>query len=171
MRWLFRSASPGSGGGGGSHASVAVEEILAWDSPQEIVLATLAAALTASVILDPKALPFTLTPDHIAWKPAGLSGLVRQTYVLWGDPDKPGPYAILARWPPHHMSRPHFHPHDRHIVVLSGTWWVGTGKTYDPDSTTPLPAGTVVTHYAHQMHYDGAKDEPVVLEITGEGPQ
>jgi hypothetical protein len=29
----------------------------------------------------------------------------------------------------------------------------------------------VVTHFARQFHYDGAKDEPVVLEIVGEGPQ
>ena len=78
---------------------------------------------------------------------------------------------LLARWLPHHMSRPHTHPHDRHIVVLSGTWWVGTGKDFSPDTTTPLPAGTVVTHIAKQVHYDGANDEPVTLEIVGEGPQ
>jgi hypothetical protein len=29
----------------------------------------------------------------------------------------------------------------------------------------------VVTHFARQFHYDGAKDEPVILEIVGEGPQ
>jgi quercetin dioxygenase-like cupin family protein len=117
---------------------------------------------------DPAVLSYTL-PDHIAWKQDKPDG--PQTFVLWGDPDKPGPYALLVRWPPHHMSRPHFHPHDRHIVVLSGTWWVGTGKTYDPDSTTPMPAGAVVTHFANQFHYDGAKDEAAVLEIVGEGPQ
>jgi hypothetical protein len=123
---------------------------------------------TASAAPDPHVLSYTL-PDNIVWKTSGMNGL--ETHVLWGDPDKPGPYAILARWAPHHMSRPHFHPHDRYIVVLSGTWWVGTGKTYDPDSTTPLPAGSVVTHFANQWHYDGAKDEPAVLEIAGEGPQ
>ena len=68
------------------------------------------------------------------------------------------------------MSHPHFHPNDRYITVLSGTWWVGTGKKFDPDSTVPLPAGSVVTHYGKQIHYDGAKDEAVTLEIVGEGP-
>jgi quercetin dioxygenase-like cupin family protein len=128
----------------------------------------LALAGSASAEPDPKALVYTL-PDKIAWKQDRLDG--PQTYVLWGDPDRPGPYAMLVRWPPHHMSRPHTHPYDRHIVVLSGTWWVGTGKDYSPDTTTPLPAGTVVTHLANQFHYDGAKDEPAVLEIVGEGPQ
>jgi hypothetical protein len=47
---------------------------------------------------------------------------------------------------------------------------VGTGTKYDPDSTTPIPAGSFVTHYGKQIHYDGAKDEEVTLEIVGMGP-
>lgn len=90
--------------------------------------------------------------------------------ILAGDPTKPGIYVELTKWHPHHMSRPHFHPNDRYIYVISGTWWVGTGTKYDPDSTVPVPAGSYVTHYAKQIHYDGAKDEEVTLEIVGEGP-
>jgi hypothetical protein len=118
---------------------------------------------------DPAALAYT-PPDQIAWT-GDANGAGPLVHVLWGDPAKPGPYAILVKWPPHRMSRPHTHPHDRHILVVSGTWWVGTGKTYAPDTTAPMPAGTVVTHFANQFHYDGAKDEPVILEIVGEGPQ
>jgi len=33
-----------------------------------------------------------------------------------------------------------------------------------------LPAGTFVTHFAKQVHYDGAKDEDVVIELVGMGP-
>ena len=69
------------------------------------------------------------------------------------------------------MSRPHTHPNDRYVYVINGTWWVGTGQTFSPETTTPIPAGSVVAHFAHQWHYDGAKDEAAVLEITGEGPQ
>lgn len=142
---------------------------------KRVAMAALAAALLASqwpsqagAAPDPAALVYTL-PDEIPWK--GEDRMGSQIYVLWGDPDKPGPYAILVKWTPHHFSQPHTHPHDRHVVVVSGTWWVGTGKTFSPDTTTPLPAGTSVTHFAHQWHYDGAKDQPVILEITGEGPQ
>ena len=137
-------------------------------SPIFAALAVLMLAGSAHAAPDPKALVYTL-PGKIDWKQDGPNG--PQYVVLWGDPDKAGPYAMLARWQPHHMSRPHTHPHDRHIVVVSGTWWVGTGETYSPDTTTPLPAGTVVTHLAKQFHYDGAKDEPCVLEIVGDGPQ
>ncbi len=116
---------------------------------------------------DPKALAYIL-PDKLEWK--GDPKFGPQTVNLWGDPTKPGPYAILVKWPPHQMSRPHTHPFDRHVVVVSGAWWVGTGKTYDPDRTTPMPAGSVVTHFANEPHYDGAKDEPCIIEIVGEGP-
>jgi len=116
---------------------------------------------------DPKVLAFTL-PDQIEWKGDPKSGPL--SVLLWGDPDKPGPYAVLVKWPPHQMSQPHTHPYDRHVIVISGTWWVGTGKVFDPDKTFPIPAGSIVTHFAGEPHFDGAKDEPAVLEIVGQGP-
>jgi len=105
-------------------------------------------------------------PDQIEWS----DGRGASTAVLVGDPSKPGLYVVLTKWHPGNMSRPHFHPNDRFITVISGTWWVGWGDTYDPDSTYPIPAGSFVTHYGNQIHYDGAKDEEVVLQIVGMGP-
>jgi hypothetical protein len=118
--------------------------------------------------LDPAAVTFKL-PDQIEWKEARIPGA--QQAVLVGDPGKPGLYVVLTKWlAGNHMSRPHFHPNDRFITVLKGTWWVGSGTTFDPASTVPMPAGTFVTHYGKQVHYDGAKDEDAVLLIVGEGP-
>lgn len=116
--------------------------------------------------LNPAAISYKL-PKDIKWV-EGNGGAANA--VLVGDPAKPGLYIEFTKWHPHHMSRPHYHPNDRYITVLSGTWWVGTGSKYDPDSTVPMPTGSFVTHYGKQIHYDGAKDEEVVLEILGEGP-
>ena len=108
-------------------------------------------------------------PDQIQWKdPMGVSGAKQS--VLVGDPSKPGLYVVLTKWLPHNMSRPHFHPNDRFITVIKGTWWVGTGNKFDPDGTVPMPAGTFVTHFGKQVHWDGAKDEETILLIVGEGP-
>jgi quercetin dioxygenase-like cupin family protein len=117
--------------------------------------------------LDPKAISIKL-PADIQWK-GSASGL--ETIALAGDASKPGLYVILVKWSAHHNSRPHFHPNDRFITVLSGTWWVNTGRNYDPDHMQPVPAGSFVTHYANEVHYDGAKDADVVLEIVGMGPE
>lgn len=106
-------------------------------------------------------------PDQIKWtgNPNGA-----QQAVLLGDPTKPGLYIVLVKWNPNNMSHPHFHPNDRYITVLSGTWWVGSGTKFDPDATVPMPAGSYVVDLAKQPHYDGAKDEAAIIEIVGEGP-
>ena len=106
-------------------------------------------------------------PKDIKWV-EGNGGAA--TAVMVGDPNKPGLYIYLNRWHAGHMSRPHYHPNDRFITVLQGTWWVGTGPKYDPASTTPVPTGSFVTHYGKGIHYDGAKDEDCVIEILGMGP-
>jgi quercetin dioxygenase-like cupin family protein len=106
-------------------------------------------------------------PDKIDWKTnAGGSAQA----VLAGDPSKPGLYVVLTKWTAGHMSRPHFHPNDRYIYVISGTWWVGTGPKFDPDKTVPLPAGSFAVHTAKEIHWDGAKQGDCILEIVGMGP-
>jgi hypothetical protein len=116
--------------------------------------------------LDPKVLAYKL-PDQISWKDDPIGAKVA---VLQGDPSKPGLYIVLIKWTPNHMSRPHWHPNDRFITVISGTWWVGAGAKFDPGKTVPFPAGSFVTHLGKQIHYDGAKDSEAVLEIVGDGP-
>ncbi len=117
--------------------------------------------------LDPAAIRFLL-PDQIPWGPVTRNG--NQQAVLLGDPSRPGPYIVMVRWLPGHMSRPHFHPNDRFITVISGTWWMGSGPVFNPDTTTPVPAGSFITHLGRGIHYDGAKDEPCIILIMGEGP-
>jgi hypothetical protein len=118
--------------------------------------------------LDPAAVVYKL-PDQIPWSPADDRGV--QSAVLLGDPAKPGLYIVLTKWlAGNHFSHPHFHPNDRYITVVKGTWWVGSGRKFDPNNTVPMPAGSFVTHFGKQVHFDGAKDEDAVLLIVGEGP-
>jgi quercetin dioxygenase-like cupin family protein len=123
-------------------------------------------ATAQAVELNPAAVIYQL-PDQINWKDSGRGA---KNAVLMGDPDKPGPYIVLVKWLPGNFSRPHFHPNDRFITVLKGTWWVGTGTKFDISQTVPMPAGTFVTHFGKQIHWDGAKDEEAMLLITGQGP-
>ena len=116
--------------------------------------------------LNPSALVYKL-PSQIQWTDDPIGA---KTAVLAGDPAKPGLYVMLVKWLPHHMSHPHWHPNDRFVTVLSGTWWVGTGAKFDPGITVPMPPGSFVKHFGKQVHYDGAKDQEAVIEIVGEGP-
>ncbi len=116
---------------------------------------------------DPTHIPFTL-PKDIPWVPNANGA----TAMLYGDPSKPGPYAILMRWDPGHFSKPHFHSTDRHALVISGTWWVASGNVQDIDKLYPVPAGSIATDLANTVHYDGNKagNPPVIFELSGIGP-
>lgn len=116
--------------------------------------------------------PVPATIVHYAkdlhWSGSPTSGA--QSVVLYGDPSKPGLYIELTKWHAHNMSRPHYHPNDRFITVISGTWWKGQGSKYDPDRAVPIPAGSFAIDLARGIHYDGAKDGDTVIEIVGMGP-
>jgi len=117
--------------------------------------------------VDRSMVDFTL-PADIKWV-RNAAGTNEQA-ILFGDPAKPGPYVVRLKWLPGNMSRPHVHPNDRFFVVISGTWWVGSGETFNPASTVAMPPGSYVVHYANKPHYDGAKDGETVIQVWGMGP-
>jgi hypothetical protein len=138
-----------------------------------IAAAAFAAALcglgpAAAVELNPAAISIKQA-DQLKWRdPTGAAGVNQM--VLFGDPTKPGFYMVMNRFKSGVFSKPHFHPNDGFITVISGTWYVGTGNKWDKDATIGVKAGGAVTHFGKQVHYDGAKDGEVVLIITGQGP-
>lgn len=109
------------------------------------------------------------SPDKLTWQDyPGLPGV--KFVVIAGNPKEPGFYTIRAKFAPGTMSRPHWHPETRYVTVLKGTWWAGEGAKFDPGATTPLSAGTFAVHAARAVHFDGAKDEEVIVQISGIGP-
>jgi len=115
---------------------------------------------------DPTHATFIL-PKDLKWKKESLGQLQAP---LYGDPDKPGPYGILIKWPKGQMSHPHFHTTDRFAYVVKGTWWISTSDHWDPKTTWPLPEGSFATDLAGKVHWDGSKDEDLILLVTGMGP-
>ena len=132
-----------------------------------VLITLLAAPQVGGADIDRAAVDFK-TPAEVKWV-RNAAGTNEQA-VLFGDPSKPGPYVVRIKWLPGNMSRPHFHPNDRFFVVLSGTWWMGTGEKFDPEGTVPAPAGSYVIHYGGKVHFDGAKGEETIIQVWGMGP-
>ena len=65
--------------------------------------------------LNPAAIAYKL-PNQIEWKDSPIGS---KFAVMRGAPGKPGPYIVLVKWTPQHMSRPHFHSIDHFITVRS----------------------------------------------------
>lgn len=134
-------------------------------------------ALLSIATLFAGAAPSAITPDEkgfVIVQPADLDfgpDLSKiKTIVLHGDPDAPGLYIIRIRFPPGAASRPHSHSQDRFITVIQGTWYAGRSATFDMNDTVPIKPGGFMKHPAGAVHFDGAKDEAVVVEIRGMGP-
>ena len=113
-----------------------------------------------------------LSPEEVKWVAyPGIGGeLGMQQALLYGDPAKPGVYVIRVRFPKGVMGHPHSHPDDRMAVVLKGTWWTSTSETFDPANTAPVGVGGYMMHPKGQIHFDGAKDEEVIVQVVGFGP-
>jgi len=90
--------------------------------------------------------------------------------VLFGDPSKPGLYIVRNIFPAGIMSTPHSHDQDRYVTVIRGTWNAGTGPSWDPAGTDPLPTGSVMFHPAGAIHFDGSIKDETEVQIMGMGP-
>jgi quercetin dioxygenase-like cupin family protein len=134
-----------------------------------LMVAVAVAATVSSVAKDDPGF-VRITPDQVQWQNVP-DGHGVQEATLVGDPDKRGMYVIRVKFPPHVMDRPHWHPNARYVTVLEGTWYAGTGNTFDAARAVPLKPGSVMLHPAHAVHWDGSRgDETVVVQIVGEGP-
>jgi quercetin dioxygenase-like cupin family protein len=133
-----------------------------------IAIGLVAAALSGSAKDNPGFV--RIAPTDIHWQDVPDGHGVKQA-TLFGDPAKPGMYVVRVRFPPHIMDVPHWHPNDRYVTVLEGTWYTGTGETFDFARAVPLKPGSIMMHPARAPHWDGAGGaEAVIVQIIGEGP-
>ena len=145
-------------------------------SARSLTLCLLGALLLGSMIIRAQQ-PATTTPvrplvdtTRLRMQPEAALAFTGTTVNVFGDPEKPGLYAIRRRFKPGEMSRPHMHDQDRLVTVIKGTWWTGQGDVLAPDATVPIREGGFMLHPAGLHHYDGAKDEEVIVQIIGMGP-
>jgi len=111
--------------------------------------------------------PARVTPDELKWvaSPTG-----NQQALIAGDPKQAGAYVYRTRFAANFRNRPHFHPDQRIVTIMSGTLYVGYGEQFDESQMKALPAGSIFTEPARQPHFVWAKDGEVVIQVIGNGP-
>ena len=135
-------------------------------------LFVLGAGLMLSTTLSGQQTPALVDQSRLRLQPdAAEAAFGKEVQVtVFGDPAKPGLYAIRRRFKPGEMSRPHYHDKERLVTVIKGTWYTGEGDVFDPAKTTAIRTGGFMLHPAGLHHWDGAKDEEVIVQIIGMGP-
>ena len=79
------------------------------------------------------------------------------------------PYVIRAKFSDGYRVAPHWHPADENIVVLSGSFSVGTGDTFNEGTMMALAPGGYAKMPKEVHHYAMAKGE-TVIQIPGLPP-
>lgn len=136
-----------------------------------VLAAFLISSLTLVATAAPADKPMIVTPTSVSWMtgpPEFPKGL--KVAALHGDPGKSGSHYVLRFWMPSgYVVKPHMHPGDETLSVISGTLWMGYGKTMVASSMKAMPAGSFFYVPKGTWHYVKAQG-PVVLEETGIGP-
>jgi quercetin dioxygenase-like cupin family protein len=110
------------------------------------------------------------TVPELKWGPApAVFAPGAQLAVLAGNPGAAGEYTVRLKMPNGYKIAPHVHPTDENVTVISGTFTVGMGKTFDSKGMLSLPAGGFIVAPAKQPHFAQAKGETVV-QVHGMGP-
>ena len=89
--------------------------------------------------------------------------------VLEGDPGKEGPFVFRVKVPDGYRIPVHTHPKVERVTVISGTFNIGMGDTFDEKKTLPMPAGTFGFWKEGMRHFVFVKGETVV-QFHGMGP-
>jgi quercetin dioxygenase-like cupin family protein len=135
-----------------------------------LFLTALVFAATAA-IASAATTPTIVTPSSVTWKPVPGFPAGFEMATIVGDPSKAGEYyAYYLKVPSGGKAMPHHHGMTETVVVISGTFEVGLGDTIDMAKMKTLSPGTVVSIPAGVHHYAVAMKGPVVVEISGIGP-
>lgn len=111
------------------------------------------------------------TPDTLPWGnvPPFMSPGA-QLAVLEGDPTaSSGDFTVRLKMPSGYRIAPHWHPNRENVTVISGTFLVGMGDTFDQAKMASFPAGSFAYLDPDMHHYALASGE-VIVQVHGMSP-
>jgi anti-sigma factor ChrR (cupin superfamily) len=89
--------------------------------------------------------------------------------LLEGNPMKDGPFVFRIKVPDGYRVPPHMHPKTERVTVISGSFFIGEGDTFDAKKGHSMSAGTFGYWPAGMKHFVWTEGE-TVLQFHGTGP-
>lgn len=135
------------------------------------VLIPLTVVLLASATACSDTAPTSVAEEPVLnWGPApAIFPPGAQMAVLQGNPGSPALFTIRLRLPDGYAIPPHTHPTDENVTVVSGTFRVGMGPTFDLAKTAAINVGGFVTATANGAHFAAAQGATIV-QVHAMGP-
>lgn len=134
---------------------------------------TLLAILLCAVLVvaSPAPVNNAFTPDKIPYGPVpAFVPPGAQLAVLEGDPTaSTGDFTIRLKMPDGYRIAPHWHPKRENVTVVSGTFKVGMGDSFDEAKMGSFGAGSFAYMDPDMHHYAMASGETIV-QVHGMSP-
>ena len=109
-----------------------------------------------------------LVPDAVVFKAdANIPGVA--IALIAGNP-KEGAYTIRARFSTGVKIPAHFHPDERVVTVISGTYYFAPGDKFDEGALKGYGPGTVIVVPAGTPHFSACREDVAVVQESGVGP-
>lgn len=130
------------------------------------LLLALAAALTCTGIVAGAPAPIVVSGAAVPWSPRSGSEFA----LLEGSMTAAGPYTFRIKFLQPVRSDPETHSSVDHIVVLSGTFYIGFGKRFERNRMRALSAGSFVAVPAGAAHFTLGVPG-TTIQVYGVGPR
>ena len=131
-------------------------------------LALLGAAASAGQEMLMKGNDVVAAPG-LAWTAVKSIPPGAQMVLLYGSPDKPGPYIVRVKLPAGYRLPPHRHEDARAVTVLEGNYWSAVGDTFDQSKLKKFGPRDYYTTDAGVNHFAWAETDVIIQEM-GMGP-
>jgi hypothetical protein len=114
--------------------------------------------------------PVLVSPTDIEWKDAPPSlPHGAKAALIFGDPSKEGPFVIRLKMPADYKIAPHLHPDTETVTVISGSFNVSMGDTFDASKAKSMPAGSFIAVPKKSSHFAFTK-EASEIQVSAHGP-
>ena len=125
----------------------------------------------AALMAAPRPPQNAFSPDQIKFGPVPpVLAPGAELAVLEGDPmGSSGDFTIRLKMPSGYRIPPHWHPKRENVTVISGSFKVGMGDSFDTSKMSLFPVGSFAYLDPDMHHYAMAVGETVV-QVHGPAP-
>ena len=110
-----------------------------------------------------------IEPEELRWTDAASVGPGVKMVVIEGDTKRPEPFTFRLKFPPDAKVEVHTHPVAERVTVISGTFHLGIGDTFDRAKTKPLKPGSVAIMQPGVKMFAYTNEE-TIIQLNGTGP-
>ena len=143
-------------------------------------IATISVALTLSCAITPvlwaqdssgsESDHVSVLPSELKWAPALSVGPGAEIAVIEGDLKAAAPFTFRLKLPPNFKVGVHTHPVKERVTVISGTFYLGIGDTFDRAKAKAFPAGGVAMLPPGMPMFAYTTQEETIIQVHGTGP-